>query len=55
MFDMEDTAFSYGRAWIVCYFVQESSQVKESSLHEIWNVNTAFLLGVTELQKNKNK
>ena len=34
----------YGRALIVCQFVQESSKVKESSLHRIWNADTAFLL-----------
>ncbi len=45
MFDKVDTAFSYGKVLIVCWFIQESSQVKESSLHEIWNADTAFLLG----------
>ncbi len=26
-------------------FLQESAKVKESSLHEIWNADTAFLVG----------
>ena len=34
-YNMIDTAFSYGRVLIVCSFLQESSKVKESSLHEI--------------------
>ncbi len=38
MLDMVDTASSYGRALIICQFLQESFKVKESSLHEIWNV-----------------
>ncbi len=42
MFDMVDTAFSYWRALIVCWFLQESSKVKESSLHVIWNAHTVF-------------
>ncbi len=33
-FDMVDTVLSYGRALIVCKFLQESSKVKESSLQE---------------------
>ncbi len=45
---MVDTAFSYRRALIVCYFLQESFKVKENSLHEIWNADTAFLLGQAE-------
>ncbi len=45
MFDMVDTVFSYGRALIVCLFLQESVKVKESSLYKIWNADTAFLLG----------
>ena len=44
MFDMEDTAFSYGRALIVCKYLQESFKVKESSLCVIWNADTVFLL-----------
>ena len=44
IFDMVDTAFSYCRALIVCYFLQESSKVKESTLHVICNAHTAFLL-----------
>ncbi len=44
MFDMVDTVFSYWRKLIVYYFFQESFKVKESSLHEIWNADTAFLL-----------
>ena len=39
-----DIVFSYGRALMVCWFLQEVSKVKESNLHEIWNVDTAFLL-----------
>ncbi len=35
MFDMIDTALSYGIALIVCSFIQESFSLKESSLHEI--------------------
>ena len=42
--DMVDTAFGNKRALIVCYFFQESSKVKVSSLYVIWNVHTAFLL-----------
>ncbi len=45
MFNVVDTAFNYWRALIICLFLQESSKVKESSLHEIWNADTAFLLG----------
>ncbi len=48
MFDMVDTAFSYGREMIVCLFLQESLKVKESSLYEIQNADTAFLLGGAE-------
>ncbi len=43
MFHMVDTSFSYGRVLIVCQFLQESSKVKESSLHKIRSVDTAFL------------
>ncbi len=32
------------RALVVCWFLQQSSKVKESSLNEIWNADTAFLL-----------
>ncbi len=32
-------------------FFQESSKVNESSLHEIWNADTAFLLRAAELLK----
>ncbi len=55
MFNVVDTAFSYGRVLIICYFLQESSKVKASSLHEIQNADTAFLLGevvVLFLQNN---
>ncbi len=45
MFNMVDIAFSYGRGLHVCSSLQESSKVKESSLHAIWNADTAFLLG----------
>ncbi len=44
MFAMVDTAFSCGRVLIVCLFRRKSSKVKESSFHEIWNADTAFLL-----------
>ena len=50
MFDMEDTTFCDGRVLIVCHFLQESSTVKESSLHEIRNADTAFLLGGQRFQ-----
>ena len=43
LFNMADTAFSYGRALIICQFVQESFKVKESSL-QIWNADITFLL-----------
>ncbi len=35
MFDMVDSALSYGRVLIVCSLFQESQNGKESSLHEI--------------------
>ena len=35
MFDMVETAFSYGRLLVVCQFRRESTKVKESSLHVI--------------------
>ncbi len=44
MFDIKDIALSYRRTLIVCLFLQESSKVKESSLHTIWSADTAFLL-----------
>ena len=43
MFDMIDTAFSYGRALIICIFLLESFKVKESSLPEIWNADKYFV------------
>ena len=46
---MVDTAFSYGRALIVCYFLQESSKVKGSILHEIWYADIPFLLGGADI------
>ena len=50
MIDMVDTAFiSYGKALIIIYFLQESSKVKEITLHKILNADTAFLLGGPEL------
>ncbi len=49
MFTMVDTVLKYWRTLIVCYFLEESSKVKESSLHEIWNVDTAFFLDGAEL------
>ncbi len=51
MFDMVDTAFSYGSALVVCYLQESSmvSMVKESSLHEIWNEDIAFLLSGADL------
>ena len=30
--------------WSSAKFLQESFKIKESSLHEIWNADTAFLL-----------
>ncbi len=45
-----DIAFSYERLLIVCWFFQESFKVKESSLHDIWNADTAFLLYGADLQ-----
>ncbi len=42
MFDMVDTAFSYGRGLIVCSSLQEFSKTKESTLHVIWNVDTFY-------------
>ncbi len=53
MFDMVDTVLCYGRALIVCKFLQESFMVKQSSLHEIRNADTVFLLGGAE-QSNGN-
>ncbi len=44
MFDIVDTSFSYVRWLIVCSSLQEFSKTKESTLHVIWNVDTAFLL-----------
>ncbi len=41
---MVHTAFTYGRALIVCLFLLETFKVKESSLHEILNASTVFLL-----------
>ena len=35
MFDIVDTVFNYERALIVCLFLQEFSNVKETSLHKI--------------------
>ncbi len=49
MFNVIDTAFSYGRALIACLFLQESSKGKESGVDEIWNADIAFLLGGAEL------
>ena len=49
MFDMVATTFSYGRASIVCQFLQEFFRVKESSLREIWNADTAFYFSGTAL------
>ncbi len=44
MFDIVDTPFSYGRGLIVCSSLQGFSKTKESTLHVICNVDTAFLL-----------
>ncbi len=44
MFDMVDAAFNYRRALIVWKFLQKLFKVKESSLHEIWNADTPFVL-----------
>ena len=49
MFDMVDTAFSYGRGLIVCKFLQDSFKVKESSWHEFRNADTAFILGGADM------
>ncbi len=49
MFAVVDIAFSYGRALIVCKFLQESFKVKESSLHEISNADTSFLRSEADL------
>ncbi len=49
MFDILDTAFIYWRAFIVCSFLHESFKVWESSLHVIWNADTAFLLSESEM------
>ena len=44
MFDVVDTVYIYGRALIICSFLQqEFSKVKESSLCESWNADTVFL------------
>ena len=51
MFDIVVTALSYGRALIICKFLRESFKVKESSLHEILSVDTAFLLSGTAFYK----
>ena len=44
MFDKVDTPFSYGRGLIVCSLLQKFSKTKESTLHVIGNVDTAFVL-----------
>ena len=44
MFDIVDTAISYKQELIVCLFLQDFSKEKESSLHLIYNAQTAFLL-----------
>ncbi len=49
MFDLVDTSFIFGRASIVCYFLQEFFKEKEISLHEIWNADTAFLLSGADI------
>ena len=43
-FDVLDTIFSYWRAFVICKFLQESSNVKEGSLYVIWNAHTVVLL-----------
>ncbi len=49
MFGMVDTSFSNGRGLIVCSSLQEFSKAKESTLHVIWNIDTAFLLCEAEM------
>ncbi len=51
MFDIVDTAFSYGRGSIVCSSLQRffKTITKENTLHVIINVDTAFLLCGAEL------
>ncbi len=44
MFDIVDPPFIYGRGLIVCSSLQKFTKTKESALHVIWNVDTAFLL-----------
>ncbi len=46
MFDIVDTACSYGRGLTVCSSLQKFSMTKESIMHAIWNADrpTAFLL-----------
>ena len=48
MFDEVDTPFNYGKV-IACSSLQEFSTPKESNLHVIWNVDTAFLLCGTDV------
>ena len=55
IFDLVDSAFSYGRALIACWFLQESFKLIESSLHEIWNADAAFLLNNNITGNIKNK
>ena len=43
MFHIVDTAFSYGREWIVWIFLQDFSEGKGSSLQLICNAHTVFL------------
>ena len=52
MFDVVDTAFSYGSALIVCWFLQESFEVKESSLYVIWNADIAFACLLSGAENN---
>ena len=47
MIDMLNIAFSYWRALILSQFLQESSEIKESSFNVIWN---AFLLCEAEME-----
>ena len=44
MFDVVNTPLSYWRGLIVCSLLQEFDNIKENTLHVMWNVDTSFLL-----------
>ena len=52
MFNVVDTAFSYGRALSANFFRTLSRLKKVVNLHEIWNADTVFLLGGAVLCKH---